>query len=103
MCPIVMKTKIHPTYYQTATVTCACGNTFETGSTDAQLNVEVCSNCHPFYTGKQRLVDVAGRVDKFRQRQQEATILKQERADQKKQRKNKKVTSSKKNSKAIKL
>lgn len=64
----LMKTKIHPTYSETVTVTCACGNTFQTGSTESAIEVEVCSNCHPFYTGKQKLVDAAGRVDKFQQR-----------------------------------
>jgi len=62
-----MKEKIHPAYTK-ATVQCACGHTFETGSTRAQLRVEVCSNCHPFYTGEQRIVDTAGRVERFRRR-----------------------------------
>ena len=63
-----MKPEIHPEYKQ-ITVTCGCGNKFETGSvlTD-DLRIEVCSACHPFYTGKQRVVDTAGRVDKFRKR-----------------------------------
>lgn len=60
-----MKIAIHPTYTHTAKVTCACGNTFTTGSTVEELRVEICSNCHPFYTGKQNLVDTAGRVDRF--------------------------------------
>ena len=59
-----MKDKIHPKY-EIATVTCACGNTFQTRSTLKNIKVEICSNCHPFYTGKQKLVDTAGRVDKF--------------------------------------
>lgn len=62
-----MKPDIHPTY-QTATVHCACGNTFETRSTARDIHVEICSACHPFYTGKQKLVDTAGRVERFRQR-----------------------------------
>ena len=66
-----MKTNIHPTYNDAIKVTCACGNAFETGSTIEKIDVEVCSNCHPFYTGKQKLLDAAGRVDKFRQRQEE--------------------------------
>ncbi|MBI5466755.1 MAG: 50S ribosomal protein L31 [Candidatus Kerfeldbacteria bacterium] len=61
-----MKTAIHPTYTNKAVVTCACGNTFTTGSTMDKLQVEVCSNCHPFFTGKQNLVDTAGRVDRFK-------------------------------------
>lgn len=60
-----MKTAIHPTYTHAAKVICACGNTFTTGSTVEELRVEICSNCHPFYTGKQNLVDTAGRVDRF--------------------------------------
>lgn len=63
-----MKDSIHPNYHATVTVTCACGKQFETGSTEPKIHVEVCSNCHPFYTGKQKLVDTAGRVDRFRKR-----------------------------------
>jgi large subunit ribosomal protein L31 len=64
-----MKTAIHPNYKEIA-VTCSCGNSFVTQSTINQekLHIEVCSHCHPFYSGKQRLVDSAGRVDKFRQK-----------------------------------
>lgn len=60
-----MKTGIHPKYSHETAVICACGHTFTTGSTVDELRVEVCSNCHPFYTGKQNLVDTAGRVDRF--------------------------------------
>ncbi|HDP68524.1 MAG TPA: 50S ribosomal protein L31 [Candidatus Marinimicrobia bacterium] len=59
-----MKPKIHPKY-EKCTVTCACGNTFETRSTIGDLKVEICSACHPFFTGKQKLVDSAGRIEKF--------------------------------------
>ena len=59
-----MKDGIHPKY-QKVTVKCACGNTFETGSTNAKLDVDICSACHPFYTGKQKILDTAGRVEKF--------------------------------------
>ena len=62
-----MREGIHPDYYQ-ATVTCNCGNTFVTGSTKEDIHVEVCSKCHPFYTGKQKLVDTGGRVDRFKKR-----------------------------------
>jgi len=63
-----MKAGIHPDYKE-ITVVCSCGNTFKTASTlGRNLNVEVCSNCHPFYTGKQKIMDTAGRVEKFRQR-----------------------------------
>ena len=62
-----MKAKIHPQYNE-ATVTCACGHTFTVGSTKKVLKVDVCSNCHPFYTGQQRMLDTTGRVDRFRKR-----------------------------------
>lgn len=62
-----MKSEIHPRYRR-CVVTCACGNTFETRSTTGELHVEVCSHCHPFYTGQQRLVDTAGRVERFKRK-----------------------------------
>lgn len=62
-----MKADIHPKY-ELATVHCACGNTFETRSTQSDIHVEICSACHPYFTGKQKLVDTAGRVERFRQR-----------------------------------
>ena len=62
-----MKKGIHPEYHK-ATVKCACGHTFETGSTAKEIKIEVCSKCHPFFTGKQKLVDSAGRVDRFRKK-----------------------------------
>ena len=62
-----MKTEIHPDY-ATATVKCACGNTFQTRSTSAEIHLDVCSQCHPFFTGKQKLLDTAGRVERFRQK-----------------------------------
>jgi len=62
-----VKAGIHPNY-QRATVTCACGNTFITRSTQPDIHVEICAQCHPFFTGKQKLVDTAGRVERFRQR-----------------------------------
>ncbi|TET51267.1 MAG: 50S ribosomal protein L31 [Dehalococcoidia bacterium] len=63
-----MKDKIHPKYYDEATVSCLCGNTFIAGSTKAETRVEVCSRCHPFYTGEQRIVDSMGRVERFKKR-----------------------------------
>lgn len=63
-----MKTAIHPKYFNESVVTCACGATFKTGSTQETLYTEVCSQCHPFYTGKQMLLDTAGVVDKFKKR-----------------------------------
>ena len=62
-----MKKGIHPEYFKT-TVTCACGNKFETGGTAKDISVEICSKCHPFYTGKQKLVDSAGRVERFKKK-----------------------------------
>jgi large subunit ribosomal protein L31 len=59
-----MKEKIHPKYVE-STVTCACGNTFKTRSTNPEIKVEICSMCHPFFTGKQKIVDTEGRVEKF--------------------------------------
>lgn len=63
-----MKKDLHPTYYPKATVTCACGNTFTVGSTMSELKTELCSKCHPFFTGNQKLVDTAHRVDDFKKR-----------------------------------
>ena len=63
-----MRDKIHPKYYANAKVTCLCGNTFTIGSTKAEIRVEVCSKCHPFYTGEQRIVDSMGRVERFKKR-----------------------------------
>ena len=62
-----MKQEIHPEY-KVATVHCSCGNTFQTRSTKSELRVEICSNCHPFYTGKQKLIDAGGRVERFQRR-----------------------------------
>ena len=63
-----MKAEIHPTYYPDAKVVCVCGNTFTTGSTLKEINIDICSECHPFYTGKQKLVDTEGRVEKFKKK-----------------------------------
>ncbi len=68
-----MKTGIHPEYTE-CTVTCSCGNTFKTRSTQKELHVELCDQCHPFYTGKQRMVDSGGRVERFRKRYAKAGI-----------------------------
>ena len=68
-----MKADIHPKYNDSATVTCACGNTFAVGSTKDKLVVEICSNCHPFYTGAEKTLDAAGMVDKFKSRMAKAT------------------------------
>lgn len=63
-----MKKDIHPQYFTDAKVVCACGNTFITGSTKQELHVEICSHCHPFYTGKQNLIDTSGTIDKFKKK-----------------------------------
>jgi large subunit ribosomal protein L31 len=65
----MMKEGIHPEYHE-VTITCACGHTLKTRSTRKNLRLEICSNCHPFFTGKQKLVDTAGRVERFRRRYQ---------------------------------
>ncbi|HUY41850.1 MAG TPA: 50S ribosomal protein L31 [Candidatus Dormibacteraeota bacterium] len=85
-----MKEKIHPTWYPEARVHCACGSTFTTGSTRKEIAVEICSACHPLFTGQQKLIDTAGRVDKFNQRaaiarrkQEEAAARSKERAAKK--------------------
>ncbi|HET9497650.1 MAG: 50S ribosomal protein L31 [Chloroflexi bacterium] len=67
-----MKTEIHPQYHQ-AEVHCACGTTFTVGSTAESIRVEVCSNCHPFYTGTQNIVDTAGQVERFQRRMERAS------------------------------
>lgn len=63
-----MKPKIHPKYYPDAKIVCSCGNTIVTGSTKKLLKVEMCSQCHPFFTGEHRMIDTAGRVERFKQR-----------------------------------
>ncbi len=67
-----MKSDIHPKYFPNATITCACGQTYKVGSTVERISVEICSHCHPFYTGKSTIVDTAGRVDRFKKRQAKA-------------------------------
>lgn len=63
-----MQKDIHPKYYPQARVQCACGNTFQVGSTKEFLEIEICSKCHPFYTGKEKMMDTMGQVQKFRKR-----------------------------------
>jgi len=69
-----MKEKIHPTYHTDAKVMCACGHVFTVGSTVKEIRVEICSNCHPFYTGKEKLVDTAGRVDRFKKIREQSVV-----------------------------
>lgn len=71
-----MKANIHPQYFDEAQVICVCGNKFKTGSTKEVLHVELCYNCHPFYTGEQRFVDSASRIQKFQTKQQVASTYK---------------------------
>lgn len=71
-----MKKDIHPKYNNKSKVTCACGAVFEVGSTLDEINVEICSNCHPFYTGNEKVLDTAGRVDRFKKRQAAAKTTK---------------------------
>jgi large subunit ribosomal protein L31 len=73
-----MKEKIHPTYYPDALVTCACGNTWHTGSTKKEIRTDVCYKCHPFYTGEQRIVDTEGQVDRFYRKLQARQLYKDE-------------------------
>lgn len=78
-----MKKDTHPTYYPDAKVTCVCGHSFTTGSTVKEMHVEICSNCHPFYTGKQNLIDTAGTIERFKTRAAKAGGFKSKRADKK--------------------
>lgn len=89
-----MKAKIHPKWYENATVVCACGNKFSVGATVPKLEVEVCSNCHPFYTGQMKYVDTAGRVDAFKEKQKNAkknVLSKSEKRKLKKQKRQAKI------------
>lgn len=70
-----MRKGIHPKYYPNATVACACGNTWTTGSTQERIHTEICSACHPFFTGEQRIVDTAGQVERFIRRLERKDVL----------------------------
>lgn len=91
-----MKDNVHPKWYSQAKVTCTCGNTFWVGSTIPEINVEVCSNCHPFFTGKMKFVDTQGRVEKFQkkvaQAQAKKYTKKKDRRQQKKEKEEKPKT-----------
>lgn len=71
-----MKAKIHPTYHSDAVFTCACGAIYTVGSTKEKVAIEICANCHPFYTGNEKVIDTAGRVEKFKARQTSSKITK---------------------------
>ncbi len=96
-----MKSDIHPEYHKDAKIICACGNTIEVGSTRPEIHVELCSSCHPFYTGKKVLVDTEGRVEKFQAKQK----AKQEKVQTKKQKAEKRAAAKaeKKKAKNIEL
>jgi large subunit ribosomal protein L31 len=70
-----MKTDIHPKYYDNAKATCGCGKVFMIGATLPEIQVEICSNCHPFYTGKEKLIDTAGKVEQFKARRAAAAAV----------------------------
>jgi len=78
---VIVKKGIHPKYYPEAKVTCACGNTWTTGSTVPEIRADICSACHPFFTGEQRIVDTAGQVDRFMRRlEKKVGLAEQEKA-----------------------
>lgn len=86
-----MKANTHPQFFDKAQVICACGNTFTTGSTLEVIHIELCNKCHPFYTGEQRFVDSASRIQKFQQKQQVATtyvVTKKKKEEERKQKDN---------------
>ena len=80
-----MKKDIHPEYYKDAKMICACGATFVTGATRPEIRVEICAECHPFYTGEEKLIDTAGRVEKFKTRRAKAAAPAPKKARAKKQ------------------
>lgn len=86
-----MKAQIHPTWYPDAKVSCACGNTFEVGATVQEIKVEVCYNCHPFYTGQMKYVDAAGRVEAFKAKQAGAADTVLSKADRRKIKREKRI------------
>lgn len=69
-----MKTDVHPPYFEETKVTCSCGNTFTIGSTQESIHVELCSKCHPFYTGQHKFIDAVGRIERFKQKQAKAKV-----------------------------
>jgi large subunit ribosomal protein L31 len=86
-----MKTQIHPTWYPEAKVTCACGNVFFVGATVPEMQVEVCSACHPFYTGQMKYVDTAGRVDAFKTKMAQINTQKLSKAQKRKLKRERKI------------
>lgn len=86
-----MQTQIHPTWYPEAKVTCACGNVFTLGATVPEIRVEVCYNCHPFYTGQMKYVDTAGRVEAFKTRREGASLKSLSKSEKRKQKRLKRM------------
>ncbi len=86
-----MKKDTHPEYFKDATVHCACGNTFKVGSTKQSIETELCPKCHPFYTGKERLVDTMGRIEKFQKRMAKKSGTKDKKSRAKEQSKSEKI------------
>jgi len=80
-----MKKEIHPQFFEVTTITCTCGNVIETGSTIENLHVEICSACHPFYTGQEKLIDTEGRVERFEKRIKHASKVSEVKAQKKSQ------------------
>ena len=87
-----MKQAIHPQWFDDATVTCACGNTFKVGATKREIKVDICARCHQFFTGEMKYVDTLGRVEKFQQKQKSAAAVASILADKKKKKKEREVT-----------
>ncbi|MBL7150737.1 50S ribosomal protein L31 [Candidatus Microgenomates bacterium] len=79
-----MKKNIHPKYYNNSKAVCICGNTFTTGSTLQEIPVDICSACHPFFTGESKFIDIQGRVEKFKNKQKHADTVKKSKKDRKK-------------------
>lgn len=79
------KKELHPQYFPKAKIICACGAVFETGSTVPEINVEICSACHPFYTGKQKFIDTAGRLEKFKEKMEKSKKIKEKSGSKKKE------------------
>lgn len=90
-----MKKGIHPKYFEKAEIKCACGNVIKTGSTRKEMNIEICGTCHPFYTGKKKVVDTTGRVDKFKKRLEKSLEIKVAKKSKKGVKKNPKMKAKK--------
>jgi len=82
-----MKKKIHPTYYKNATIHCSCGAALKVGATKKEMQVEICGSCHPFYTGQEKIIDAAGRVEKFKKRLEKKSTYAKASADKAKNKK----------------